>query len=226
MRMDVKKLGIALIVLAPIAIFAQEDASEPAEEYANLLRETRGLELYNALRERQILTQEQDIENLQIAIGGVQDLALQLPPLLIAMVNGLDEFVELDVPFLTEEREDRIAGLYLLIENPDIPDAQKLRRVLEAWSIEVEYGSAFHTETGEVTIDGVERNVAFVILGRVGLLFQTSDDDAITGAWDQANGQWLLLGSEHRNPIRQTIRMARSQVAPDLVLLPTVPPQP
>ena len=58
-----------------------------------------------------------------------------------------------------------------------------------------------------------------------GLLAQTNDDEALTLAWDHANGQWLQLGSEHRNPVGQAIRMARSQIAPDLLLLPTSPPE-
>jgi hypothetical protein len=141
------------------------------------------------------------------------------------MVNGLEEFVDLDLPFFVEEREDRVATLALMIEDPDVADTQKLRRILEAWSIEVEYGSEVLAETGRVLIDGAEREVDYVILGRVGLLAQTSDDEALTLAWDNANGQWMTLGSEHRNPVRQAIRMARGQVAPDLLLLPVRPPE-
>lgn len=225
MRMHLKKLGIALIALCPVALFAQDGADNVAE-YSTLLREIRGLEAYNALLQRQIQGQQQDLNDLQQAIGGVPELERQLPPLLINMVDGLEAFVELDIPFLTEERLSRIDDLYIMIENSAIPDTQKLRRILEAWSIEVEYGSAFQTESGEVVIDGVERAVDFVILGRVGLLAQTNDDEAITLAWDHANEQWLDLGSGNRNAVRQAIRMARSQIAPDLLLLPVTPPSP
>lgn len=225
MRMQLKTLGIALIALCPIVVIAQDATVDPAEQYANVLRETRGLVAYNALVRRQIQGQQQDLRNLEAAIVAVPDLERQLPPLLIDMVNGLESFVDLDLPFLVEERQERVANLFLVIENPDIPDSQKLRRILEAWSIEVEYGSAFQTEQGRVLIDGTERDVDYVILGRVGLLAQTNDEEALTLAWDQANGQWLTLGNEHRNQVRQAIRMARSQIAPDLLLLPTSPPE-
>ena len=79
---------------------------------------------------------------------------------------------------------------------------------------------------GAIPIDGVDRNVDFVILGRTGLIFQTADDDAVTGAWDSRNNSWVILGNEHRNAVRQAIRMVRNQIAPDLVLLPVLPPQP
>lgn len=221
MRMDRIKLGIMLIALGPAAALAQD----PVEEYETLLRETRGLEARNALVERQIEMQRRNLANLQTAIAGVPDLENQLPPLLITMVDGLDRFVELDLPFLVDERAERIANLYLLIED-DVSDATKLRRVLEAWAIEVEYGNAFHTEQGMVNIDGTARNADFVILGRIGLLFQTQDDEAITGAWDHEAQDWVILGSEHRNPVRQAIRMARNQIAPDLTLLPVPPAAP
>jgi hypothetical protein len=224
--MDLKKLGIALLALSPALSFAQDADSDAVAEYETLLRDIRGLEAYNALLQRQIQTQQQDLVDLQGAITQVPDLERQLPPLLINMVDGLDEFVERDLPFLQQERADRIANLKLLIENPDVSDSQKLRRVLEAWSIEVEYGSAFMTEQGQVNIDGADRAVDFVIMGRVGLLFQTADDDALTGAWDHENNEWIPLGSEHRNPVRQAIRMARNQIAPDLLLLPISPAQP
>jgi hypothetical protein len=225
MKMDLNKLGIALLALCPVAVVAQDGPSDPVAEYASVLRETRGIIEYNALLGRQIQMQQQDLVELQAAVVDVPDLERQLPPLLIKMVDGLEAFVELDQPFLVQERQERVADLFLVIEDPDVPDAQKLRRILDAWMIEVEFGGLFHTESGTVLIDGLEREVDYVILGRVGLLAQTNDEDALTLAWDHANGQWLTLGSEHRNPVRQAVRMARSQVAPDLLLLPIVPPE-
>lgn len=222
MRMDRIKLGIALIALGPAVALAQNEAA--VTEYESLLRETRGLQQRNALVQRQIAMQEQNLAELQASIAAVPDVENQLPPLLIRMVDGLEQFVELDLPFLEEERSERIATLYNVIES-EVSDAQKLRRVLEAWSVEVEYGGSFHTEQHLVPLpDGTERNADIVILGRIGLMFQTADDDAITGAWDHANGQWVILGSEYRNPVRTAIRMARNQVAPDLTLLPVPAP--
>ena len=223
MKMDFKKLSLTIIALCPLAAAAQAPATDPAvAEYEGLLRDIRSLEQYNILRQRQIDRQQQDITNIQNAIAQVPELEVALPPLLQNMIDGLAEFVDNDLPFLVEEREDRIAQRYLMLEETNVSNAQKLRRILEAWMIEVEYGSAFHTETGEVMIDGALRPADFVVMGRIGIVFQTSDDDRITGAWDAANNNWVTLGSEHRNSVGQAIRMARNQIAPDLLLLPVV----
>jgi hypothetical protein len=224
--MHARILGIALIALGPLVAAAQDAAQDPVQEYESLLRDNRVLTLYNALLERQIATQERDLADVRGAIDKVPDLETGLPPLLIRMVDGLDQFVRLDVPFKTEERTDRVAGLYELIEDAKLSDSQKLRRILEAWAIEVEYGGNYQTDTGTVEIGGAERNVDFLILGRVGMMYQTADDEALTGAWDYRKNQWVELGSEHRNAVRQAIRMARNQIAPDMLLLPVVPPQP
>jgi len=226
MSMYAKKLGIALVALFPLVAAAQNGAQDPVAEYENLLREIRGLQAYNALIQRQISAQEVELADIRVAVDQVPDLQRQLPPLLIRMVDGLQEFVNRDLPFLTDERNDRIANLYSLIENPQVNDATKLRRILEAWSIEVEYGAAYQTFQGKVPIANDDRDADFVSIGRVGLIFQTSDDDATTGAWDASNNSWIVLGSEHRNSVRQAIRMARNQIAPELVLLPVPPPQP
>jgi hypothetical protein len=44
--------------------------------------------------------------------------------------------------------------------------------------------------------------------------------------WDQQAGQWVALdGNESRNQVRQGLRIARKQVAPDLLLLPVPAPE-
>lgn len=233
MRIRARTLGIALIACAAPALTvaqpaggqAQAAAENPEARYEALLRQIRSLQQYNALRSRQIEAQEQRISDIEVAIEGVPALALELPPLLIEMIDGLDTFIATDVPFFLEERNKGVADLYNLMEEADTNDVSKLRRILEAWLIEVEYGGVYNTDSGTVEIDGADRPVDFFILGRTSLLFQTSDDEAITGAWDTRTNEWVILGSEYRNPVRQAIRIARSQIAPELVLLPTIPPQ-
>jgi hypothetical protein len=234
MRKHAKKLGLALIALFPVIASAQEAAPASEQEYESLLRQASSLRAYNQLMQRQIASQNQDLENLQSAIEQVPDLERNLPPLILRMVDGLDAFVKRDMPFLNEERATRVRNLYELLDDPKVNDTVKLRRVLEAWSIEVEYGGAFRTyrETSEEYLPAglppevADRELDFIALGRVGLLFQTNDEDAITGAWDYRDRSWVILDSRYRNAVGQALRMARNQIAPELLLLPTVPPQP
>ncbi len=221
MRRITQGLSLAALMIGAGQAAAQDD---PADEYATLLRETEALQAYNALLERQIAQQQRRIAELQGSIGEVPDLERLVPPLIERMVDGLEEFVELDIPFQEAERADRVAAMRNLVEDASVSDAEKFRRVLEAWEVENEYGRAVGAYTGTLDIGGQSRDVDFLQIGRVALLYQTQDLEQV-GAWDPDQGVFVPLGTEHRNSIRQAIRMANNAVAPDLVLLPIRAPE-
>jgi len=114
--------------------------------------------------------------------------------------------------------------LTALLERADVTAAEKFRVVMEAWQIENDYARTIFSYTDELEIDGAPREVDILQIGRVALLYQTADGTQ-SGAWDQRARQWVAVGNEYRNPIRQGIRLARNQVAPDLLLLPLSPPE-
>jgi hypothetical protein len=201
----------------------QAQSQDPFAEYKEVTKEVDGLGVYNQLLEGQIQDQETEIQSIRQSIEQVPDLERQIPPLLSRMIDGLEEFVSLDIPFYPDERAKRVADLRTLIERSDVNIAEKFRRVLEAWQVEDEYGRTMEAYTGQLEINGVNREVEFLHVGRIALLYQTPDG-AYTGAWDQRNRQWVTLGNDARNPVRTALRMARAQVAPDLIQLPIPAP--
>jgi hypothetical protein len=239
MRRTITGLLSALIIASPIIASAQQ--ANEAETNANvrvaqagsdarlaefeaLLNETAGLQTYNQLLQRQIQTQQQEVQALRANVEQVPALERQIPPLLERMVQGLADFIELDIPFLAEERNQRLAELQALVERTDVNVAEKFRRIMEAWEIENEYGRTVSAYVGELDVGGEVREVDFLRVGRVAWIYQTTDDDANTGAWDPRTETWVALGGQHRNSVGQAIRMARAQIAPDLVLIPIAPP--
>ena len=195
-----------------------------AEEFRAVIKEVDGLIVYNTLLDRQIQDQEQELSNLRTSIDQVQVIERQILPLLTRMIDGLDRFVVADVPFLLAERTERVASLNALLERADVTAAEKFRVVMEAWQIENDYARTIFSYTDELEIDGAAREVDVLQIGRIALLYQTADGTQ-SGAWDQRARQWVAVGNEFRNPIRQGIRLARNQVAPDLLLLPLSPPE-
>ena len=218
MRKITLRVAAGLLLAAPGFVAAQT-----VEEYDALLRQVDGLVAYNDIIQRQIATQERQMRDLQEAIQQVPDLERQVPPLVERMVQGLEQFIALDIPFLLDERNERLANLQLLVEDASVNDAEKFRRVLEAWEIENEYGRDVQSYEGQIEIGGTVRDVDFLRVGRIALLYQTQDLEQV-GAWDQSQRQFIALGTEHRNSIRQAIRMAQNTVAPEIVLLPIPPP--
>jgi predicted RNase H-like nuclease (RuvC/YqgF family) len=201
-----------------------ERTRDIVDEYRAVTKEVDGLVVYNTLLQRQITDQEEELSNLRTSIDSVTVIERQILPLLTRMIEGLERFVALDVPFLLEERTDRVENLARLLERADVTVAEKFRVVMEAWQIENEYGRNIETYTGELEIDGANREVDFLRIGRVTLVYQTPDG-ASSGVWDQANRQWVAVGSAYRNSIRQGLRLARGQASPEILLLPVAAPE-
>ena len=201
-----------------------DSTRQTVEEYRGVVKEIEGLKVYNTLLDRQIADQEQELRNLRISIDSVTDIERQILPLLTRMIDGLERFVALDVPFLADERTERVAGLRELLGRANVTSAEKFRVVMEAWQIENDYGRTIFAYTGELQIDGDNREVDFLQIGRVSLIYQTPDG-VNTGVWDQANRTWVPLGREYRNSIRQGLRLARNQVGPSLLLIPIAAPE-
>lgn len=205
---------------------APQSGSTPSlEQYDAVLKDFYGLQTYNSLVERQLQNQQVQLDQLKQSIDQVPDLERQIPALLTKMVDSLSNFVELDLPFKLDERRDRVQKLKAMLENTDVSEAEKARRVLEAWTIESDYGRSYDATTEPLEIAGtVHPEVNILRIGRVALIYQTPDAK-YTGAYDPRTRKWVELGSDYRNQVRQALRMAQHQVAPQLLLLPVTPPQ-
>jgi hypothetical protein len=201
-----------------------DQARSLADQYRQTLREIEGLEVYNTLLERQVARQDDQKQQVRESIDQVTVIQRQIVPLMDRMIAGLEQFVALDVPFLEEERRERVERLQALLERQDVSVAEKFRRVMEAYQIENEYGRTIENYKGSLEVDGLVREVDFLRIGRVTLVYQTTDGQ-MQGVWDQSSGQWVALGGEYRNRIRQGLRVARRQIAPELLLLPVPAPE-
>jgi hypothetical protein len=194
------------------------------EEYRQVLREVESLEVYNTLMERMVARQEQRIAEIRGDMEQVTTVERQIVPLMDRMIRGLEEFVALDMPFLQQERTERVSGLWALLEREDVTVAEKFRRVMESYQIETDYGRNIEHYRGSAPINGVDREVDFLRVGRVTFVYQTPDGEQ-QGVWDQEAGEWVALGSDYRNRIRLAMRVARQQMAPELLLLPIKAPE-
>jgi hypothetical protein len=98
--------------------------------------------------------------------------------------------------------------------------AEKYRRLVEAYQIENEYGRTIESYRAELQIgDGALRTVDFLRFGRVVLIYTTLDSSE-SGVWDADGNKWVELPGSYRAAVRQGLRIARQQSAPDLIVLP------
>ena len=152
-------------------------------------------------------------------IDDVTNVDRTIMPLMFRMIDALEQFVKLDVPFLADERRARVANLRALMDRSDANPAEKYRKILEAYEIENEYGRTIEAYEGEMEINGETRTVSFLRVGRVALVYQTLDGEE-SGAWDQSKGQFVDLDGDFDSELRSALRIAKQQAAPDLLVVP------
>jgi len=189
------------------------------QEFRALTKEIEGLDVYNNQLSKQIANQEQEMADLNAAIDEVSVIERQITPLMLKMIDGLEQFIALDVPFLPEERADRIASLKSMMDRADVAPSEKFRRVMEAFQVEMDYGRTLEAYSGIHNIDGQDRDVEFLRLGRTALVYQTRDASR-QGVWNKQTRQWEELDSSYRTQITKGLRIAKKQLAPDLLMMP------
>jgi len=188
------------------------------DQYRAINKEIDGLKVYNRLMRAQVEGQEATLEDIGLSMDQVDVINRQIFPLMERMIDGLQQSISLDVPFLMEERTSRIDDLKSIMERSDVTVAEKFRKVMEAYQIENDYGTSSEYYTESLTIDGATRSFNMLRIGRIGLYFQ-SDDTKITGRWNNDSRSWEIDNSA-RNEVRKGLRMARQLIAPELIIIP------
>ena len=193
------------------------------DQYRATLKEIDGLLIYNKLLELQIENQERVKVDLEQSIANVAIVNRQIVPVMTHMIDSLDQFIVLDVPFLNKERTDRVNGLKELMSRQDVTVAEKFRKVTEAYQIENDYGRTIETYKDTLEVDGAFLELDFLRIGRIALMYQSVDGKR-SGVWNQDTQSWDDA-SDQRNQIKLGLSIAKKQVAPDLVILPVDSPE-
>lgn len=193
------------------------------EDYQLIVREVTGLAAHNELMQARVDLQNRELADLRASIDQVTLIERQILPLMTRMIDALDQFIDLDVPFLLEARKERVAQLRDLLTQSDVTSAVQFRNVMQAWQIENDYGRFAETYLGEIEVNGVVREVSFLKLGRIGLYYVTPDN-TIAGAWDVNSREWVPLTAADAQQIRNGVRVLETN-SPQLFMVPIAAPQ-
>jgi len=203
-------------------------ANAASSSYEEFKRENDNLEallVLNAGFRKSISIQEQNIASLDQSIANVEIVTREIPLLMNKMLSSIEQFIALDYPFHVEERANRIAFARAAIDNPDVSIAEKFRQVLVMYQTENSYGRTTETYPDTIVINGAERDVNIARIGRVALMYQTTDRQ-VTGAWDNNAREWVELpAGDYRTAIQSAIRVASQLDAPRIIELPVLAPE-
>jgi hypothetical protein len=195
------------------------ETSEYFGEYRVVTQQLDQLEVYNANLERLVDDQQREKASLREQLENFGDIEQGIVPLMYELVASLKAFIDLDMPFLQNERKDRVQRLGDNLERSDLTVSEKYRQIMEAYEIEASYGRNIEAYAGTLAIDGEDRKVDLLRIGRIVLAYQTPDQSR-TGYWDKTTGQWTEVDGNLRRSVAEGIRIAKKQAAPTLLELP------
>lgn len=199
-----------------------DQKQDMAGKYRQALADTESLKKYNEQLAVQVKSQTERIADMNRQLVDIEATQRNALPLMQRMVDTVEQFVALDVPFLIEERTRRVQNLKQMMARADVSTSEKYRRILEAYQIEMEYGRTLEAYEGKLGEGDQAKTVQFVRIGRVVLMYQTPDGRE-TGYWDASEKKWVEDGG-YTHEAREAIRVAKKQGAPDLLWAPVSAP--
>jgi Protein of unknown function (DUF3450) len=200
-----------------------DQSKEMLQKYNLLVAETQSMNGYSDQLEIQIKDQNDAIASYNQQLVQIETTQRDVMPMMQRMLEQIDKFVELDVPFLLENRRERIQKLKEVMGKSDVAISEKYRRIVEAYQIEMDFGRTLEAYEGKLAGDSQGRTVRFLRLGRVGLLYQTMDGEE-TGYWDRDQKKFVVDNS-YRTAVKNGFKVATKQGAPELIQAPVPAPQ-
>lgn len=202
-----------------------DETRDLLSDYKTVMKQVDGLRVYNARLERQIANQERRISDIDASIAEAAVIQRQIPPLVGRMLDGLEQFINLDMPFDLDTRLGNIEAVRSNLDRSDVTSAEAFRQVLELYSIELQYGRGIESYPDTISVNGVEREVDILRVGRVSLVYQTKDG-AETGAWNTKTQSWESLSAgDYASAVRKGVRIAKKQATIELLNMPVAAPE-
>ena len=196
-----------------------DQATELLGEYRVTMQQLDRTRLYNNHLQKLVDDQERERASINKQLVDFEVVEKDIVPLMVRMIDDLDEFIKLDLPFQLEERQSRIQRLRDNMDRSNVTISEKYRQIMDAYQIETTFGRDIEAYPDKLPIDGVLREVEFFRVGRVLLAYQTADRSQ-TGFWNKNTDDWESLPDSYRNFVTEGIRIARKQAAPNLLRLP------
>lgn len=204
----------------------QQQADAWASDRAVLAQRWRAAEANIAyLTERRRLVDErlgglaERVAELERRLAEADRLQTGLADTLGLMSARLEAWVAADLPFLPAERRMRLDHLRAELARPEVPASEKLRRLLEGFQIEAQYGGTAEVYQDRVPIGGDSLFVDILRLGRLSLFWRTPDG-ARAGEYDRVARAWVELPRKYHRAIALAMEIAERRRAVELLSLP------
>ena len=188
-------------------------------QYRDTLKRTENLKIYNEQLASYVKLQKEEMLDIRRKIEQVKNTSREVVPLMLRMLESLNQFIELDIPFLPAKRKKRVHDLREALSRSDVSVSEKYRQLISVYKLEQEYGGTLQSYRELREIDGKELTVDYVRLGRLAFLY-ISLDGRHMGYWSKKERQWKTLPGSYKKSVLKAVKVAKKHVPPDLIRLP------
>ena len=202
---------------------ADDAAGSAVREYRAVLQQLDNTILFGDQQRVYLDSQAAEIRSIENQLGTVEQIKQGMSPMMLRMTIALEDSIRSDVPFRVQERLNRIGRVQEALASPSVSPAEQYRQVLNAYKIETTYG--YSTESYE-GVNPLEPGsvVDFIRFGRTSFIFLEKGDGGAAYRWSIADNEWRPLSDLDNRQVRQTIRVAREQAAPEIIYAPVTGP--
>ncbi len=195
-----------------------DEADTMVREFRAVLQQKDNIALFVAQQDIFLQSQTSEIDSLRRQLGTVEQIKQGMSPMMLKMAVAIQDAVNEDLPFNLAERQGRIDRMMAVLGDPDVSPAEQYRQVLNAFKIEVSYGQGIDSYEGtHPTRPG--NVVNFLRFGRTALVYMTKDESEIA-RYDIGSKSWEVLSGADGLQMRQAIRVAKGEAAPEIVFAP------
>ena len=200
-----------------------DETQKLLSEYRKAVADAESYTTYSKQLEAQVASQNEEMAAINEQLLEVETTSREVSPLMQRMLDTLEQFVALDVPFLAKERNDRVEMLKAMMDRADVTISEKYRRIVEAYQVEMDYGRTIEAYEGTLGEGADARTVEFLRVGRIALLYQTLDRRE-TGYWDADKKSWVV-DNDYRDAFEIGVGVARKARAPEMLTVPVQAPK-
>ncbi|SDI82908.1 Protein of unknown function [Ferrimonas sediminum] len=197
-----------------------DDTLEMRTETERLAQELENLQVYHDHLQALVKDQQRELADKQTQIDGIDTTRTGLVPLMYQMLADLKLRLADDLPIKAAQRRLRLTELSALMSRADVADAEKFRRLLEAYQIELEYGRKVAVYRDSISVnEGEPREVELLHLGRLTLLARNLDGSAYW-RWHPQQKRWQTMDDHPAGELELAYRVASGQQVPQLMTVP------
>lgn len=197
----------------------RDEKQKLASTYEQLQAEQKALKDRQGELQEANQTTSQRIREKEKQLADIEQIRSRIEPFLDQQVALLRQQITDGLPFLPDERSQRLDRLEQILDDPDVTISEKYRKVMEAILVEAEYGNTIEVYQQTIDVGGHTMLANIFRLGSISLFYQSLDQSEC-GFYNVADAKWQELPATYNRDIAAAIDIGAKRQPVELLSLP------